>query len=54
MGLGLGLARLLLLLLLNLLLLIEDLLGLSVADEQDHGGEEKDDGTPGGAVAEAK
>jgi hypothetical protein len=49
----LGLSRLLLLLL-DLLLLVEDLLGLPVADEEHHGGEEKDDGAPGGSVAESK
>jgi len=47
----LRLAGLLLLLLLNLPLLVEDLLGLSVADEEDDGGEDEDDGAPGATVA---
>ena len=51
---GSGLARLLLVLLLHLPLLVEDLLGLPVADEQHHGGEDQDDGTPGATVAEAE
>ena len=50
---GSGLARLLLLLL-HLPLLVEDLLGLPVADEQHHGGKDQDDGAPGAAVAEAE
>jgi len=47
----LRLAGLLLLLLLHLPLLVEDLLGLSVADEEDDGGEDEDDGAPGATVA---
>ena len=43
-----------LLLILDLSLLVEDLLGLPVADQEDHGGEDKDDGAPGGSVAETK
>ena len=43
-----------LLLLLDLPLLVEDLLGLAVADEQDNRGEDQDDRTPGAAVAKAK
>ena len=48
----LRLAGLLLLFLLHLPLLVEDLLGLAVADEQDHGGKDEDDGAPGRSVAE--
>ena len=51
---GLRLARLLLLFLLHLPLLVEDLLGLSVADEEDDGGEDEDDRAPGAAVPKAK
>ena len=43
-----------LLLLLDLPLLVEDLLGLPVADEQHHAGEDKHDAAPRGAVAEAE
>ena len=43
-----------LLLILDLSLLVEDLLGLPVADQEDHGGEDEDDGAPGGSVAETK
>ena len=43
-----------LLLILDLSLLVEDLLGLPVADQENHGGEDEDDGAPGGAVAETK
>ena len=43
-----------LLLLLNLSLLVEDLLGLPVADQKNHGGKDQDDGAPGGSVAETK
>merc|ERR550532_308508 len=50
----LRLARLLLLFLLHLPLLVEDLLGLAVADEQDDGGEDQDDRAPGAAVAKAE
>jgi len=50
----LRLAGLLLLFLLNLPLLVEDLLGLSVADEEDDGGEDEDDGAPGATVAKAE
>ena len=50
----LRLAGLLLLFLLHLPLLVEDLLGLAVADEQDDGGEDQDDRAPGAAVAKAK
>ena len=50
-GLGLLLA---LLLLLDLPLLVEDLLGLPVADEQHHAGEDQHDAAPRGAVAEAE
>ena len=52
--LGLRLACLLLLFLLHLPLLVEDLLGLAVADEEDDGGEDQDDRPPGAAVAKAK
>ena len=51
---GLRLARLLFLFLLHLPLLVEDLLGLAVADEEDDGGEDQDDRAPGAAVAKAK
>ena len=51
---GLRLARLLFLFLLPLPLLVEDLLGLAVADEEDDGGEYQDDRAPCAAVAEAK
>ena len=50
----LRLACLLLLFLLHLPLLVEDLLGLAVADEEDDGGEDQDDRAPGAAVAKAK
>ena len=50
----LRLARLLFLFLLNLPLLVEDLLGLAVADEKDDGGKDQDDGAPGAAVAKTK
>ena len=50
----LRLAGLLLLFLLHLPLLVEDLLGLAVADEEDDGGEDQDDRAPGAAVAKAK
>ena len=43
-----------LLFLLNLSLLVEDLLGLPVADQEHHGGEDQDNGAPGGAVAESE
>ena len=43
-----------LLFLLNLSLLVEDLLGLPVADQEHHGGEDKDNGAPGGAVAKSE
>ena len=43
-----------LLLILDLSLLVEDLLGLPVADQEDHGGEDENDGSPGGSVAETK
>ena len=43
-----------LLLLLNLSLLVEDLLGLPVADQEHHGGEDQDNGAPGGAVAKSE
>ena len=43
-----------LLLILDLSLLVEDLLGLPVADQEDHGGEDEDDGAPGGSIAETK
>ena len=43
-----------LLLLLDLPLLVEDLLGLPVADQEDHRGEDENDGSPGGSVAETK
>ena len=52
-GAGLGLL-LALLLLLDLPLLVEDLLGLPVADQEDHGGEDEDYGSPGRPVAEAE
>ena len=52
-GAGLGLL-LALLLLLDLPLLVEDLLGLPVADEQHHAGEDQHDAAPRGAVAEAE
>ena len=50
----LRLAGLLLLFLLHLSLLVEDLLGLAVADEEDDGGEYQDDRAPCAAVAETK
>lgn len=50
----LGLLLALLLLLLNLSLLVEDLLGLPVADQEHHGGEDQDNGAPGGAVAKSE
>ena len=43
-----------LLLILDLSLLVEDLLGLPVADEQHHAGEDEHDAAPRGAVAEAE
>ena len=43
-----------LLLILDLSVLVEDLLGLPVADQENHGGEDEDDGAPGGSVAETK
>ena len=43
-----------LLFLLNLSLLVEDLLGLPVADQEHHGGEDQDNGAPGGAVAKSE
>jgi len=43
-----------LLLLLNLSLLVEDLLRLPVADQEHHGGEDQDNGAPGGAVAKSE
>ena len=43
-----------LLLLLDLPLLVEDLLGLPVADQEHHGGEDQDNGAPGGAVAKSE
>ena len=43
-----------LLLLLNLSLLVEDLLGLPVADQEHHGGEDQDNRAPGGAVAKSE
>ena len=50
----LGLAALFLLLFIDLPLLVEDLLGLSVADEEDNGGKDKDNGAPGATVAESE
>lgn len=49
---GLGVSSLLVFLVLHPPLLVEDLLGLPVADEQDDGGKDEDDGGPGCAVAE--
>ena len=43
-----------LLFLLNLSLLVEDLLGLPVADQEHHGGKDQDNGAPGGAVAKSE
>ena len=43
-----------LLLLLDLPLLVEDLLGLPVADQEHHGGKDQDNRAPGGAVAKSE
>ena len=48
---GLGVSSLLVFLVLHPPLLVEDLLGLPVADQEHHGGEDQDNGSPGGAVA---
>ena len=50
----LGLLLFALLLLLDLSLLVEDLLGLPVADQEHHGGEDQDNRSPGSAIAKSE
>ena len=45
---------LLFLLLLDLLLLVEDLLGLSVADQESHGHQDQEEGDPADTITETK